>query len=350
MNFFSQGLALYPAAMNSTPFTLTPDNIDQLLQQLGHLGFNKRQIKEVVEFLSKESPLSSTLLSSLSPLEASIEYLLLHVPECDLPHRFLPSNNSSNPVVISAYSGNTDLKRRWVEEKAVKEAGWPQNTVKECMVDEKLVENWDLLLVALGRKLLGYSFDTVLIRTVETTFYKIDKEEYEAMGAQLIEPGHLILPLFSAPIFIHILFSDEDRYPRPEYIPIYLASPTIPAYVRLHLLSRFLREIKSQPDLEVGEGFCMAVMRIFEGEWALVEDNGPPEISNVLKHIVFPHQKFIPVVDDGKSINVASSKRNVRPRKRPGLLNDADIQEKFGAMQQNDKAKNASLFLCLLSC
>lgn len=213
------------------------------------------------------------------------------------------------------------------------------------MVDERFVENWDLLLVTLGRKLLGYSFDAVLTRAVETTFYKIEKEEYEAMGAQLIEPGHLILPLFSAPIFIHILFSEENRYPRPEYIPIYLASSTIPAYVRLHFLSRFLREIESQPDLEDGEGFCMAVMRIFEGEWALFEDNGPPEISNVLKHIVFPQQKFSPVVDDDKLIDVvASSKRNIRARKRPDPSTDADIQEKFGAMQQNDKATNASLF------
>lgn len=326
--------------MDSTPLTLSADSTDHLIQQLGHLGFNKRHAKEATEFLSRESPLSSTLLSSLSPLEASIEYLLLHVPECDLPQRFLPSNNSSDPIITSAYSGNTNLKHRWVEGKAVKEAGWPQNAVRECMVDEKIKENWNLLLVALGQKLLGYPFDATVTRTVEASFYKIDSEEYEAMGARLLEAGHLILPLFSAPISVHILFSNEDRYPRPEYIPMYLTSTTIPAYVRLHLLSRFLLEIKARPNLEVGEGFCTAVMRIFEGEWAQIEDNGPPEISNVLKYILSPH-KIFSIADDEKTINMASSKRNTRPRKRLDTSTDADIKEKFETMQQTNKARNA---------
>ncbi|CAA7264809.1 unnamed protein product [Cyclocybe aegerita] len=337
-----EGFSLYPEAADAAPLTLSQDAIPGLSQQLGHLGFSRTQIRDATTYLSEDSTLTFNLLNSLTPLEACIEYLVLHLPECDLPRRFLPNNNSSNPFITSAHSGNDDLKRRWVEEKAVKEAGWPENAVKDCATTPKFLKKWDLFMVALGRKLLGRELDSLLEEASELTSYPIEADEYEALGAQLEETGHLVLPLFSAPITVHILFSAEEHYPRVGYIPVYITSTTIPAYVRLHLLSRFLLAMESKPDLDVGEGFCMALMRIMEDTWAQVEDNGPPNMSTVLQHIIPRPQRFAFVDQDGQTPepkgSLSGNKGSARPPRRP-LNDDGQIKREFEAIRENDKYK-----------
>ncbi|KAJ3514021.1 hypothetical protein NLJ89_g2611 [Agrocybe chaxingu] len=337
-----EGFSLYPEAADAVPLTLSQDAIPGLSQQLGHLGFSKTQIQDATTYLSEDSTLAFNLLNSLTPLEACIEYLVLHLPECDLPRRFLPNNNSSNPFITSAHSRNDDLKQRWVEEKAIQEAGWPENAVKDCATIPKFLKRWDLLMVALGRKLLGRELDSLLEEVSERTSYPIEAEEYEALGAQLEEIGHLVLPLFSAPITVHILFSAEEHYPRPGYIPVYITSTTIPAYVRLHLLSRFLLAMESKPDLDAGEGFCMALMRIMEDTWAQVEDHGPPNMSTVLQYIIPRPQRFASVDQDGQVPEpkglLSGNQGLARPPRRP--LNDDDrIKREFEAIREKDKYK-----------
>ncbi|KAF9531893.1 P-loop containing nucleoside triphosphate hydrolase protein [Crepidotus variabilis] len=330
-----QGFALYPDANDDAPLALTADSASQVGQQLGRLGFNKKQIKDVTQFLSEDSQLATTLLNVLSPLEAAIEYLVLHVPECDLPNRFMPSKNSSNPFITSAHSGASDLKRRWIEDKAVMEAGWPLNAVKECITDQRLVEHWDLLLVTLGQKLIGKPVDYVITNITEgLTAYVIDQEEYEALGASLFEPGHLVLPLFSVDVSVHILFS-EGKYPRPGYMPIYLSSATIPAYVRLHLLAQFIQAMEAQVDLEVGDGFCMALMRIIEGAWAPIEDNGPPDMSKVLEHVIAPSQKFKGKPNEARPTQ--NKKNKIGPTYRRPVGTDVEIRQELEAMRKKDK-------------
>lgn len=322
--------------------TLSRENILELSTQLGHLGFNKAQIRNATEFLSQSSALSFKLLSSLNPLEACIEYLILHIPECDLPQRFLPSNNSSNPFITSAHAGEHDLKKRWIEEKAVKEAGWPLQVVKECTTDPRFIHSWDLLMVVLGKRLIGHQMDETS-STDGVAVYSIEEEEYAALGARLEEPGHLILPLFSTPIEVHILFSTDECYPRPGYLPIFVTSPTVPAYIRLHLLSRFLSTLGLQSDLLVDEGFCMAVMRIFEGEWALVEDNGPPDISAVLEHLVPRPQRSATNTSKFFSLNTDDSPSSGQQRKGryPGVKHDdTQLQRELEAVQRTERVSD----------
>ncbi|PPQ77039.1 hypothetical protein CVT25_014856 [Psilocybe cyanescens] len=332
-----KSIELSPDTSDALPLTLAPEIIPDISQQLGLLDFKKSQIQDATKFLSVESPLTFNLLGSLSPLEAAIEYLILHLPECDLPQRFLPSNNSSNPFITSTHSGQDDLKRRWIEEKAVKEAGWPLNAVNECTkANPELVFKWDSLMVALGQKLIGSHIE--ITEPSQCTPYTIEVEEYEALGAHLEEEGHLVLPLFSAPIKIHILFSEVDRYPRPGYIPIYITSTTAAAYIRLHLLSRFLKAMETKSELEFGEGFCMTVMRIVEEAWADIEDNGPPDISMVLKDLIPPPRRFIPSNDENFNSSVVKDQRPVRPR-RNHVQDDLQIKHAFETLVQSDKYK-----------
>lgn len=276
--------------------------------------------------------MTSNLLVSLSPLEACIEYLVLHLPECDLPERFLPSNNSSNPFITSVHSGTDDLKKRWVEDKAIKEAGWPAHVVKQCTSDRRLLENWGLLIVALGRKLIGEDSDAIFTHGSSTKI-NIDQEEVDALGAYYIDPLQLVMPLFSAPVKLHILVSPDKSYPHAEHPPMYITSSSVPAYVRLHLLSQLLRAIGTDRFVEPGEGFCMAAMRFLEEQWAIIEDSGQPDMSEVLRHLILrsPISTSL-VVDPTISIPEISTSGNGRKKAR-GVRrddrNDKQIRDDF---------------------
>ncbi|KAG6830898.1 hypothetical protein H0H92_014049 [Tricholoma furcatifolium] len=280
-----KGISMYPE-VNDSSSTLDETEASKVTEQLGHLGFKPTQTRKAVSFLSQPSRLASVLLESANPLEACIEYLVLALPECDLPQRFLPAINSSNSFITSAHSGSDDLKRRWIEDKAVKEAGWPAHAVKACTDIPAFLLNWDLLLVALGRRLVGDEWMQIDMDDDKTLAFEINTDEADAMGASISDTGELMIPLFSAPIQIHILISSEESYPRPSFSPMYITSASAPAYVRLHLLSCLLTAMRSENFLEPGEGFCMAVMRVLEGEWAKIEDEGPPDMAVVLSHFV----------------------------------------------------------------
>lgn len=333
--FLLKGLRLYPDGQDGA-LTLAPEIVPNVLKQLGQLGFSKAQSQDAVKFLSEDSTLTATLLSTQPPLQACIEYLILHIPECDLPERFLPSANSSNPFITSAHSGADDLKKRWIEDKAVKEAGWPLHVVKECTVDPQTLDQWDLLMATLGRKLIGLQL-TDWDRGPNQASYPIDSDEYEALGAHLEEPGHLVIPLFSAPIQIHILFSESGAFPRPEYLPIYITSTAAPAYVRLHLLSKLLLALEKKPHLEYGEGFCMAVMRIVEEAWADIEDNGPPEIGSVLKNIIHRPDRYTDSPTDSINATGSELRRKKHNNHRRNDKTDLQIKEAFEANRQNQK-------------
>ncbi|RDB29375.1 hypothetical protein Hypma_015909 [Hypsizygus marmoreus] len=335
-----KGFSLYPEASDAVPSILSDAGASEVGQQLGHLGFTTAQCRDAINFLSQPSPLTSSLLESSSPLQACIEYLVLHIPECDLPQRFLPSNNSSNPFITSAHSGTDDLKRRWVEDKAVKEVGWPAHVVKSLTANPTLVQKWDLLMVALGKKLIGEAswvaeHDTGMNNASP---YDINSDEVEALGASIEDPTQLVMPLFSAPIEVHILTSSDECYPRPGYSPIYLTSTSLPAYVRLHLLSQLLMAMESEDFIEPGEGFCMAVMRVLEGEWAKIEDNGRPDMSVVLRHFI-PQSQSSTGSENTPDVSVVSSTRTGKRRgpTRRDTRSDQQIKQEFESLCQKDE-------------
>jgi ATP-dependent RNA helicase DHX57 len=334
-----QSIALHPEDEEESAMAISPNIVPEVSQQLELLGFTKNQIRDATNFLLTSSPLASSLLQSSSPLQACIEYLVLHLPECDLPTRFLPSKNSSNPFVTSGHSGEQNIKSRWMEDKAVKEAGWPPQVVKDVLTTADLPQRWDLVLVALGAKLIGRAFD--LASSADSSTYPIDPDEYEALGAELEDAGHLALPLFSAPIKVHILYSDTERYPRPGYLPIFITSSTAPAYVRLHLLSCLLLAMEETPTLDSGEGFCMTVMRILEDEWARIESEGPPDISQVLKNLVPPVNRFAQstnMADDELALARRGTKRSHHAR-REKRGDSTQIKQAFENLQQTDKVR-----------
>lgn len=329
---------MYPEARDISISVLDEADASEVLQGLGHLGFKPAQAQKAISFLSQPSQLTSILLDSANSLEACIEYLILSLPECDLPQRFLPTINSSNAFITSTHTGTDDLMKRWIEDKAVKEAGWPAHAVKACTAIPELLLNWDLLLVALCRRLVGHEWAQTSEIEADNTPFEINIDEVEAMGGSISDTGELIVPLFSAPIQIHILISSDKAYPRPNFSPMYITSTSAPAYVRLHLLSCLLREMDSDHFFEPGEGFCMAVMRILEAEWAKIEDDGPPDISAVLIHFIpltHPVPNLVTSTPDVTHATIRSGRRGTSLRRDPRT--DQQIKDEFEATCRQEK-------------
>jgi len=277
------------------------------VKQLQSLGFKPDQSQKAVTFISEPSPFTKNFAANLTPLEASIEYLLLHTPEVDLPERFMPANNSSNSFITGAHSGTDNLKRRWFEESMAKEGGWPLYLVKEelAMVSSG-IDHPELLVSKLGERLLG---ETESLQGAAPTLGDVDPVEVDVYGGT-ISPGRTAIPLPISPFTLHI-FTPDDSFALVSPPAIHISSPSVPAYVRLHILSRILQAVDEGRLAEDGESFVGACLRVVEEEWVSIEDNGPPDISQVLKHIT-PHkapETNVKTTDEAPIIKSGKKKR-----------------------------------------
>lgn len=321
-----QGIALYPEAGGAEPVRLASEDTPRLTKDLGLLGFTPIQTRNAIKALSEPSPLTTSLLARLPPLQACIEFLILQVPECDLPSRFLPSVNSSNPFITAAHSGATDLKRRWVEEKAVKECGWPEHVVKECTSDSRLVENWPRLIFALNCRLLGEDWeDAEKIEPQEKE--AIDQDESDALEVEVGTNGELVIPLPTAPLKLHIIAPDRVLSIGGTHPPMYLTSPSVAAYVRLHIISRLIHTFKADSLRDPGDSIFLSVMRFVEEEWAVIQDNGPPNVAEVLHHLL-PRNEAAPSPATAARTQTSSTNRRTRAPRRDDRP-DGRVKDEF---------------------
>ena len=308
-----------------------------LLKKLESLGFTDKQAQQSLKTLSTPSTLSTALLGAFEPLQACLEYLILHLPECDLPERFLPSVNSSNPFVSSVHSGTEDLKTRWLEEKAVKECGWPAHAVKQCLTDKRLAENWGLLQQALNRTLVGIPEDAA---ASPSEMEPLDASELEAYEAHFVDKTHLVIPLPIAPLQLHVILLSEDCVLplQGQPPPMYITSTTVASYVRLHILSQLLSAFQDGSLIETGETVIMAAVRFLEESWVSIEDNGPPEMSEVLRYFLRRPTNVAELEDDNPSRAPVRSSKQRRPRNttQRDARDDKTVKAELDRMRQSN--------------
>ncbi|KAH9957470.1 P-loop containing nucleoside triphosphate hydrolase protein [Lactifluus volemus] len=329
------GYVMYSPELEDTSLlVINEDSTSVILQQLDDLGFIKTQARDAVAFLSKPSPLASNFLSAASPLEACIEYLVLHVPE----------NNSSNPLVTGIHGGQEDIKKRWVKDRAIKQAGWPAHVVHDCSTKSHLLEEWALLVAALNRRLVGESWEDVTMQPDgDDVEERITEDEIESMGASYADDYTftLVMPLFLAPIQLNFVIPPGYAYNRSSRPPpMYITSSSVPAYVRLHLLERLLDAFKKGTISDSTEGICVVAMQVLEEHWALLEDQGPPNMHDVLRHLA-PHQEAR-VLKVNPTSGAPEKTRERKPRSaassvRHDLRSDAEVMQEFDTMRQDER-------------
>ena len=304
----------------------------------------KSQARDAVAFLSIPSTLASNLLRVASPLEACIEYLVLHIPEVDLPPRFLPEKNSSNPFITSIHAGQEDIKKRWIEERAIKQAGWPAHVVHECTGVPRLLEEWALLVAALNRRLIGEPWQDVTMQLHNNDLEEhITEDEMASMGASFADDQTftLVMPLFLAPIQLNFVIPPGYAYNRSSRPPpMYITSSSVPAYVRLHLLAKLLAAFEQGIINESTESICVTAMQILEEHWEILEDQGPPSLHDVMKHLVPPQEvqntKVLPDAGTPAKSTTKKPRNGTRPRNKDSR-SDAEVKRDFEATRQEGR-------------
>nr|XP_019013814.1 ATP-dependent RNA helicase A [Kwoniella pini CBS 10737]OCF52595.1 ATP-dependent RNA helicase A [Kwoniella pini CBS 10737] len=365
------------ATASTAPSGVNTPSLDlaSLQTQLTTLGFRSTHITSALSALSAanarlHSSSSSTKdplvlsLSILSPLEAAIEWLLLHLPEDDLPPRYRPSSSSADFITgASATSGGkTALVKGWLVDKLVKQAGFPRKAVETILAEE---QRESVVLDLLGRRLCGWEADEDGWGVEEygsgwsgdenaREERKITREE-EIMALeavlgeryQQISPTESIIVIESEntadTIQLHILFDDASPYPSPQHPThpptFFVSSETLPAYIRLYLHAQLLRAFRDPERhdftsvLESGSGGAVLIMvEYLESTLSEVLET-PPDVGEVTKYLV-------PKVDD-----IISSKPNA-PVKRKQKQNKESYKRKTPTAEEEEavKKKQKSMF------
>ncbi|WOO80898.1 Putative DEAH-box ATP-dependent helicase [Vanrija pseudolonga] len=316
-----------PAGTPGASGTNTPSLDTKPLQtQLETLGFRPAHITSALSAVAAAharlqaggvngaDPLVLSL-SILSPLEAAIEWLLLHLPEDDLPPRYRPSSSASDMVTGGSASkgGKSALVRGWTVDKLVRKAGFPRKAVEAAIATE---DRESLTLELLGRRLVGWKGEDAGWGDKEVVEWGPDAaadeerqvmrdEEVMALEAMLGErfrrgetPSELIVDIESGSdtLHLHVVLDEHAPYPSAQHPtrlpPFYLTSPSLPSYMRLHLHADMLLQFRDPQRhdlvsvLEAGTGGAILMMvEHLETTLPTVVEN-PPDIANVTQHLI----------------------------------------------------------------
>lgn len=298
-------------------------DLTTLTTQLNTLGFRPAHVSSALKALqtaaarlnSSSSATNDPLVLSLtilSPLEAAIEWLLLHLPEDDLPQRYRTTASSSDFVVGASRQGG--LVKGWLQDKLVKQAGFPRKAVETILATD-LSES--AALEVLGRKLCGWHEEDDGWGAAAVVEWQGSDEEKDiramsreeeimaveaVLGERYRQVGATELAMdihFEGDrddLTLHVMLDESSPYPSVQYPArppaFYLSSKTLPAYMRLHLQASLLRQFRDtergdlRSILESGQGGAvLSMVEYLEGELPQVVAN-PPDIGSVTDHLI----------------------------------------------------------------
>lgn len=135
----------------------------------------------------------------------------------------------------------------------------------------------------------------------------IESESAEGLDANT---AYVNISIPSTPLVLHMILPDTYPYPMLTAPPLmYISSEpsstrgsnTAPPYIRLHLLSTVLMSplISERGD---GEAIGLVAASTVEEEWLRVQNEGPPEIEDVLKHLLLE----LPQVTNSNELEILS--------------------------------------------
>jgi len=282
-------------------------------------------------------------LSMLSPLEAAIEWLLLHLPEDDLPPRYRPSASAANMVTGAsvAKGGKSALVRGWLADKLARQAGFPRKAVETALETESVESR---ALEVLGRRLCGWHGEDGGWGEAEVIEWAGSEEEVaerdmmrdeELMALEAVlgerftreerEEGVEVAVQMSYgndSLVLNVVFDKHSPYPSAQHPTrppaFYLSSTTLPSYMRLHLHATMLKAFRDPERhdlsgvLETGMGGAvLSMVEHLENELPTVIET-PPDIGTVTQHLV-PH-----AVEEDESPTRAVAQRKVQKQRRNG--------------------------------
>ncbi|WWD16188.1 hypothetical protein CI109_100613 [Kwoniella shandongensis] len=355
-------------------------DVNSLKTQLTTLGFRPTHITSALSALSAaharlHSTCSSTndplvlSLSILSPLEAAIEWLLLHLPEDDLPQRYRPSTSSADFITGASVTagGKTALVRGWLVDKLVKQAGFPRKAVEKILEQE---ERESVALDMLGRRLCGWEVDEDgwgveeygggwAGDNVADEERKVTREE-EIMTVEAVLGERYTqvsateftvqIPSESTldTITLHVLFDESSPYPSPQYPKhppsFYITSDDLPAYMRLHLHAQLLRQFRDPERhdltsvLESGTGGAVLSMVEYLGTTLPSIIESPPDVGEVTKYLVPKVEEVIPSQNNRSAVRRKPRQNGQGTKRRiPTAEEEEAVRKRQKAMLDDPK-------------
>ena len=268
---------------------------------------------------------------------------MLHIPEADLPARFLPENNSSQGFVSSAHGGAEDILQRWAEERATREAGYPRLATKSA--SGKVDGRWDLILEVLSAQLTGFGPPNLSMDVDIETRDMSRQEELEAVQAVYPDAtfndktGVLSIPLPTAPAFLNIIYLPDHPYPEGVRVPpLYVTSSTMAPYIRLHLIAELVKQIAPQGVREAGDMICFTAVDLVDQVWQQIEESGPPDMAEVIKHLI-PPPKLSGAPAEEPSASVKGPRKPKRLKAVDTRSNEQILKE-FNEVKEGPKYKS----------
>ena len=285
-------------------------------------------------------------LSMLSPLEATIEWLLLHLPEDDLPVRYRTTASSSDFVTGASKGGAV---KGWLIDKLVKQAGFPRKVVESVLAEEVSESE---ALDTLGTRLCGWNIqeptpingfghtngDDSKVRDVAREEEKLALEALLGDRLRQISPTEFTIEISSTSssdiVNLHIVFDHTSPYPSalqsttpPAF---FISSATVPSYMRLHLHASLLKQFRDpergdlRSVLESGQGGAVFSMIEYLEEILPNILEEPPDIGEVTRHVVPQPEKAM---------------EDIRPQKRTEKIQKRVARKRVVTKEDHDKVK-----------
>ncbi|PWN33444.1 P-loop containing nucleoside triphosphate hydrolase protein [Meira miltonrushii] len=377
-----------PSSGVATPTRGVAD-AEELTKKLQKLGFRKGYAHSAVRWLSaaRQGQSSSAAAASLKSIgklsdeDACLEYLSIFCPEDDLPAAFAPSRKADSFVTNSSSTAvkGDGLALRWIEERIFKNAGYPRDAVRSALsacdalpVEAREAACLEVLLLQLVHLSMQSHLDALKqsqTPSEDITQYRAD--ERMALEAVLGPERVIEIPPSERPltsqkrdasemfdiviakkpdddIRLRICPGDISRYPIADKTAMptfFVASTTLPAYLRLAMTQRLGRCLTGQESgredwmemLESGQGgIILAMVEELETCWRKITEE-PPELSEVMAGVVVTKaKKAEPKSIAKESTSTEASKANRRGNKivpvKP-LVNNAGKNEELKAAQ-----------------
>lgn len=328
----------FPSGTNTPSFDSAP-----IETQLRDLGFRPAHVTSCINALSAahdrmhhgstiNDPLTLSL-SILSPFEAAIEWLLVHLPEDDLPRSYRPPSNTADFVsgAASENVGKQGLVKGWIIDKLVKKAGFPRKVVEEVTVDDA---RETMALDALGYRLCGWDYEPCPACEDAAARDAAREEELMVLRSVLddrisVKEGQIVIRVdhdgCDDKLELNVVFSQESCYPSAghDHPPsFFLTSTTLPAYLKLHLHRRLLERFRDpeRPDLadmlvSGAGGAIYAMVEALEEDLPAVIDS-PPDIASVTEHLQ-PRAALEPIAESTRKGATAPKRQRTARAPRP---------------------------------
>ncbi|KAK9236756.1 P-loop containing nucleoside triphosphate hydrolase protein [Lipomyces kononenkoae] len=238
---------------------------DDVIQELVPLGFRKSHVIEAGEYTSSA--------------QAALEWLLIHVPEDDLPPRFLPENYTPGVTLIT---GSLQLE---YAVKRVAQAGYPTELVRETMDECSNIE-----CHAIEKLIFSLQYPDVAFEYMNCCNEEAWNEEIETLSAIYGDRFSNPLPHFvevklslpSSDVYnmdnLSLRFHKSSGYPSRRIPSLSLFATqnnrlrNLPSYIRL---SAALRAANHASEHFLGEPMCFSIV-----EW--VQEN----LADIVNHPV----------------------------------------------------------------